>query len=136
MHRVPYGAAIFQSSVPSSLPFYIRSLSAPCPRHRLFASSFSILIRSRTRYLRRRCLAATCHRVYPRCATLRCAFVAPFFHPSKEASRLFFFRDHRRRPRRKIYLRFAASRPCIRPLRESGRLNERRDVRSTMNKSP
>jgi len=34
-----------------------------------------------------------------------------FFHPPKEAS-CFFSRDHRRRPHRKIYLRFVASQPC------------------------
>lgn len=54
-----------------------------------FSSSFSTSVRARTRCLRHRCLAATCHRLYPRCATLRCAFVAPFF--TRQKRHLAFF---------------------------------------------
>jgi len=87
-HRVPYGGrdvSVFRTPLS---PFCSLPL---CARLATFGA----------RNLRRRCLAATCHRPYP--AAPRCAapLLRPFFHPPKEARR-FFFRDHRRRPRREI----------------------------------
>lgn len=99
----PMGPRCSKSSVPPSA--LVRSLS-PCPLLLYLGS------RAHSRCLRRCCLAATCHRLYPRCATLRRAFVAPFFSPAKRGISLFFLRDHRRRPHRKICLRFIASWPC------------------------
>jgi len=103
--------AMFQSSVPSSALLY--SLSLSLPRQEFFV--LFLYLSSRARALVTFDVVAWLQRAIG-CTPAALRYAVPLLHLffiRQKRHLVFFFRDHRRRPRRKIYLRFAASRPCI-----------------------
>jgi len=102
------------------------SLSSPCARREPLTIFLSLRFARILRCLRRRCLAATCHRSYP--AAPRCAMplLRLFFHPPKEASRFFSRSSSATASKNLLALRRLT---LAHHLFKSNRSNERRDAR-------